>query len=786
MGSAGARAGAGSTRRRRRRRSGRGGRRRRSVDSPWAAAPPPPALADDGLGAIGPLLAPFHRRGRAAHAGEVRQPAEPEHDRDDEQPDARLLVDRGDRDGEEGADDPGELEAGLEAGESATPHCVGRVALQEAVERDPAERGTEADDEAGREQPEPAVGAREQEADDRRGEDRPGEDDLLACELPELGRDEVAEEVADRAAGDHQTEEPGRLAGVAQREREEEGEEADPTAQQRHRAPGEDDARRVQLLLLRLVERLVDLLRLRDLPREGGRDDEHDGREPERPRRVVTRELVDDDRRRTTDEAGNDADEREPGVGVDELLAVLHHRRHQRALGDGVRLRHHEHAERQREDEEPLGRRAVDRAGHEEAQDGPAGAGDEHHDPAPALGAVEQRPQQRRHHGERGHRDDQVEQDLRPRRRQRRGEEERAGQRDREADVAAQAGGVRDREPGERRGTTEARIRGHCHRQSTGGDARSRSARRLHLSFAFRTRAGQLTSVRSSCSPPLRWPSVVRDRRPPPERTCPRSPPARRPAPPGQAAEDVRRSPGPSRTGRAGRSSGQRGTAPTRAIGPEGTIGSATTMTQMARVEAPIERTTTPPAPATGGPDDVAEVQPAESRYLNRELSWLDFNARVLALAEDPATPLLERAKFLAIFSSNLDEFFQVRVSGLQEQVEAGIRSSSPDGLEPARAAPGDRGAGCDQLVERQAATFTRGRRARRCEEAGIRFCDWDDLDRRRPDPPRGGLRGARLPGPHAARGRPGAPVPLHLEPVAEPRRPACATPPPATRASPG
>ena len=71
----------------------------------------------------------------------------------------------------------------------------------------------------------------------------------------------------------------------------------------------------------------------------------------------------------------------------------------------------------------------------------------------------------------------------------------------------------------------------------------------------------------------------------------------------------------------------------------------------------------------------------AERRYLNRELSWLDFNARVLALAEDPETPLLERVKFLAIFSQNLDEFFQVRVAGLKERVAAGVTRRSVDGM---------------------------------------------------------------------------------------------------------
>ncbi len=67
-------------------------------------------------------------------------------------------------------------------------------------------------------------------------------------------------------------------------------------------------------------------------------------------------------------------------------------------------------------------------------------------------------------------------------------------------------------------------------------------------------------------------------------------------------------------------------------------------------------------------------------RFLNRETSWLDFDARVLRLAERDDVPLLERAKFLAIFSSNLDEFFQVRVAGLKDQVAAGLTVPTPDG----------------------------------------------------------------------------------------------------------
>jgi polyphosphate kinase len=71
------------------------------------------------------------------------------------------------------------------------------------------------------------------------------------------------------------------------------------------------------------------------------------------------------------------------------------------------------------------------------------------------------------------------------------------------------------------------------------------------------------------------------------------------------------------------------------------------------------------------------------SLYFNRELSWLEFNRRVLDEARDLRHPLLERVKFLAIFSTNLDEFFMIRVSGLKDQLAAGITPSTVDGMTP-------------------------------------------------------------------------------------------------------
>jgi polyphosphate kinase len=105
----------------------------------------------------------------------------------------------------------------------------------------------------------------------------------------------------------------------------------------------------------------------------------------------------------------------------------------------------------------------------------------------------------------------------------------------------------------------------------------------------------------------------------------------------------------------------------------------------------------------------------------------LEFQARVLALAEDPSVPLLERAKFLAIFSGNLDEFFQVRVAGLKEQLAVGVRTTSPDGLDQVEQLRAIR-ARVEELVMRQATAFTK-EIAPALQDAGVAFTPWTELD---------------------------------------------------------
>ncbi|AKL74251.1 polyphosphate kinase 1 [Actinobacteria bacterium IMCC26256] len=123
------------------------------------------------------------------------------------------------------------------------------------------------------------------------------------------------------------------------------------------------------------------------------------------------------------------------------------------------------------------------------------------------------------------------------------------------------------------------------------------------------------------------------------------------------------------------------------------------------------------------------EIKPSANsqRLLNRELSWLDFNERVLALAEDSTRPLLERAKFLAIFSTNLDEFFQVRVSGLREQMQAGIRTRSADGMDPLAQLQAIR-LRVNELVSRHSRVFT-GEIVDALSREQILFPEWETLD---------------------------------------------------------
>src|SRR5215216_2777584 len=118
------------------------------------------------------------------------------------------------------------------------------------------------------------------------------------------------------------------------------------------------------------------------------------------------------------------------------------------------------------------------------------------------------------------------------------------------------------------------------------------------------------------------------------------------------------------------------------------------------------------------------------SLYFNRELSWLGFNDRVLQLAEDESVALLERLKFCAIYSSNLDEFFMVRVAGLQEYVDAGIERPREDGRSPAETIEAI-GAEVRRQTQRQTACLDRVLRPALAEH-GIRIETRAAVDARR------------------------------------------------------
>src|SRR5437773_488190 len=113
-------------------------------------------------------------------------------------------------------------------------------------------------------------------------------------------------------------------------------------------------------------------------------------------------------------------------------------------------------------------------------------------------------------------------------------------------------------------------------------------------------------------------------------------------------------------------------------------------------------------------------------RYINRELSWLEFNWRVLEEALDERLPLLERVKFLSIFNTNLDEFFMIRVAGIKQQVDAGVGGRSSDGLTPS-----------EQLAAIRRVVLVHKERQQRCwgkdvrpklQDQGIHVLDYQEL----------------------------------------------------------
>jgi polyphosphate kinase len=106
--------------------------------------------------------------------------------------------------------------------------------------------------------------------------------------------------------------------------------------------------------------------------------------------------------------------------------------------------------------------------------------------------------------------------------------------------------------------------------------------------------------------------------------------------------------------------------------------------------------------------EDISLEDP--SLYVNRELAWLDFNDRVLQLAEDPGVPLLERVKFCAIYTTNLDEFFMVRAAGLRDQIDAGVETPSQDGRTPS-----------ESIALIRERTLAQGRRLTSCFEGDLR-----------------------------------------------------------------
>ncbi len=132
--------------------------------------------------------------------------------------------------------------------------------------------------------------------------------------------------------------------------------------------------------------------------------------------------------------------------------------------------------------------------------------------------------------------------------------------------------------------------------------------------------------------------------------------------------------------------------------------------------------------PYTPHDAELAAVEKYDDRFLDRELSWLRFNQRVLELAEDTSLPLLERVRFLAIFTSNLDEFFMVRVAGLKRRIAAGVAVRAASGLLP-REVLEQIWTTSRELMRRHALLFT-DEIVPALSQEGIDLVRWDELDR--------------------------------------------------------
>jgi polyphosphate kinase len=141
------------------------------------------------------------------------------------------------------------------------------------------------------------------------------------------------------------------------------------------------------------------------------------------------------------------------------------------------------------------------------------------------------------------------------------------------------------------------------------------------------------------------------------------------------------------------------------------------------------ERSLTQPVPpeAPSVPDVGSDVPPDPTRFLNRDLQWLEFNRRVLAQAVDPRMPLLERVRFLSIFSSNLDEFFMKRVGGLRRQIDAGVGSPAWETLTPAQQLGAIRTKVLD-LIATQDDCYRKDILPK-LRENGIHFLAWEELE---------------------------------------------------------